>query len=171
MCVIIDKDTFAHIFRKNFKGHEHFEPVYIWISKGNGKIVYGGTKYLEELKQATRYHTIFNLFKTVRRAVEIDKNLVDEKEEELKSNVPKKDLDDRYNDTHIVSLVIVSKCKIVCTHDKGLSEFLKISAFYPEGVDIPLIYSNKSNKYMLNNDNIVDCCRPCEKLKQIKLSS
>jgi predicted nucleic acid-binding protein len=170
MCIIIDTNVFADVFSKESANHSDFEPVLNWIRKGHGKIVYGGTKYKNELNQSKKYVTIFRLFSDARRVVPISNNLVDEKENELRLKIPEKDLITKFNDPHIVAIVIVSKCKIVCTLDIGLSELLKISN-YPEGVDIPLIYSNKSNRDILNHNNIAECCKPCEKLRQVKLSS
>lgn len=152
MCIIIDTNVFADVFIKDSANHSDFEPVFNWISEGYGKIVYGGTKYNKELLQAKKFVKIFGLFSEARRVVHIQDDLVDIKENELSSKIPEKDLNDKFNDPHIVAIVIVSKCKIVCTLDTGLSEFLKISDYYPEGVDIPLIYSNKSNRYMLNHN-------------------
>jgi predicted nucleic acid-binding protein len=170
MCIIIDTNVFADVFTKESANHINFEPVFIWVSEGLGKIVYGGTKYKKELLQAKKYVKIFRLFSDARRVVHIPDDLVDIKEKELRLKIPEKELNDKFNDPHIVAIVIVSKCKIVCTLDIGLSEFLKISD-YPADVDMPLIYSNKSNRDMLNHDNIVECCKPCEKLKKVKVSS
>lgn len=171
MCIIIDTNIFADVFAKESANHSDFEPVFNWISEGYGKIVYGGTKYRKELYQTKKYVTIFRLFSDARRVVHIPDDLVDEKENELRLKIPEKDLNDKFNDPHIVAIVIVSKCKIVCTFDKGLSDFLKMSQFYPKSVDIPKIYRNISNKDILNQDNIADCCRPCEKLKKVKVPS
>jgi len=176
VCVIIDKNTFGPVFEKESKNHDDFEPIYRWVSKGFGKIVYGGSKYKKELYQSRKYTRLFKRYNTARRIIkisdeevdEIEKIISKELEEKIKPNISNHDFDENFNDPHIVSIAIVSKCRIVCTNDKGLSDFLKMSQFYPQGVDIPKIYRNKSNRNLLNHDNIAEICKPCEKLQKVK---
>lgn len=176
MCVIIDKNTFEPVFRVESENHADFEPLYKWISEGFGKIVYGGSKYKEELRQSSRYLKIFKHFNTARRVIKISDEEVDkiekkiskELEENIKPNISNYDFEKKFNDPHIISIVIVSKCRIVCTKDEGLSYFLKMSQFYPQGIAIPKIYRNKSNRNMLNNNNIAEICKPCIKVRKVK---
>ena len=176
MCVIIDKNFFKSVFEKESENHDDFEPLYRWISEGDGRIVYGGSKYKEELNQSTKYLKIFKYFDTKRRVIKIPDEEVDEiqkiiskeLDENIKPYISKHDFDENYNDPHIVSIVIASKCRIVCTNDGGLSDFLKMPQFYPEGVDIPKIYKHKSNKNLIKHDNIAECCKPCDKLQKVK---
>ena len=58
MCIIIDANTLSLVFNPETKGHEEFKPVFKWIDKGKGKIVYGGTKYEEELIKAGKLKLI-----------------------------------------------------------------------------------------------------------------
>ena len=176
MCVIIDKNTFGSVFSKESENHDDFEPIYRWISEGFGKIVYGGSEYKRELNQSTTYLRIFRRFNDARRVVKISDEDVDETakkiskelEEKIKPIISKHDFENKFNDPHIVSIAIVSKCGIVCTKDKGLSDFLKMSRFYPQGIAIPKIYRNKSNRNMLNDNNIAEICKPCVKLRKVK---
>ena len=176
MCVIIDKNAFGPVFRRESENHDDFEPIYKWITEGFGKIVYGGSKYKRELHESRKYMKIFKHFDTARRVIKIpdeDVDKIEKKisktlEEEIKPKISKYDFDERFNDSHIVSIAIVSKCRIVCTKDGGLSDFLKMSQFYPKSVAIPKIYRNKSNKYLLNHDNIAEICKPCVKLQKVK---
>lgn len=183
MCIIIDKDTFSPVFSKDSEKHYDFKPVLDWVTKGYGKIVYGGETYNNELKQAHKYTKIFRLLRDAGRAVNISDKEIDEMEDEIKKDLKLKleehlkitvtdyDLTNVFNDTHIISIVIVSKCRIVCTHDNGLKKFLKIPNFYPDGVDIPKIYSHRVNRNLLNSDNIADACKPCLKLKKVNIHS
>ena len=177
MCVIIDKNYFGSVFDKESINHDDFEPIFRWISEGFGRIVYGGSKYKSELKQSTKYLNLFRYYDTARRTVKIPDEEVDEIEkiiykelkEKIKPNISKHDFSKKFNDPHIVSIAIASKCRIVCTNDKGLSDFLKMSQFYPLGVDIPKIYRNKSNRDLIKHDNIAECCKPCVKLRRVKI--
>jgi len=72
------------IFSTESDDYKEFEPIKEWLRKGcNSKIVYGGTKYCNELRTATKYSRIFRFFKEDNRIVELDKELVDKKQEEI----------------------------------------------------------------------------------------
>ena len=176
MCVIIDINVLGSVFRRESENHDDFEPIYRWISEGFGRIVYGGTKYKRELSKSRKYSRIFKHFNNARRVIKIpdedvetiEKKISKELEEIIKPKISKHIFDERFNDPHIVSIAVVSKCKIVCTDDGGLSDFLKMSQFYPEGIALPKIYRNKSNRNLLNNNNIAEICKPCVKLRKVK---
>lgn len=183
MCIIIDKNCFGSVFSTESTDYTEFEPIKKWLKTGcNSKIVYGGTTYQEELKRATKYSRIFRLFKDKNRVVELDDELVDRKQEEvklivdslIKQNIISEDnTRPRYDDPHIVSIAIVSKCKLVCTKDEGLQSFLKMAflrknGFFPKSDDVPLIYCNISHKKLLNGQHIADICKEPKKLGQVK---
>jgi hypothetical protein len=52
MCIIIDTNRFSSIFEEENSDHDEFKPILDWIIFGKGKIVYGGTKYKQELTRA-----------------------------------------------------------------------------------------------------------------------
>lgn len=175
MCVIIDKNVFGDVFEKESKNHDAFEPICRWISEGFGRIVYGGSKYKSELNQSTKYLRLFKHYNDARRIIHISDEEVDETEKRISKEleeemISKHDFENKFNDPHIVSIAIVSKCRIVCTNDKGLSDFLKMSRFYPQGADIPKIYRNKSNRDLIKDDNIAKACKPSEKLPKVKIT-
>lgn len=166
MCIIIDKNRFGPVFNGETPGHDEFKPILDWITKGNGKIVYGGKTYKKELKQSTKYHKIFRYFLTKGRVVMIPDEEVDLIEEEL---IPIYKDTHGYNDHHIVAIVIASKCRLVCTRDEGLIDYLKECQHYPNRFKKPLIYKNFSNKNLLTHSYIADVCKPCHKMKKIAL--
>ncbi len=47
MCIIIDANALPSVLKRE----PELCPVFNWINEGKGKIVYGGTKYKEELKK------------------------------------------------------------------------------------------------------------------------
>lgn len=174
MCVIIDTNVFGDVFEKESKNHDDFEPICRWISEGFGRIVYGGSKYKSELKQAKKYLRLFKHYNDARRIIPLSDEEVDETEKRISKEleeemISKHDFENKFNDPHIVSIAIVSKCRIVCTKDKGLSDFLKMSRFYPKGAEIPKIYRNKSNRYLIKDDNIAEVCKPSEQLRKVKI--
>ncbi|MDQ1254438.1 MAG: hypothetical protein QG646_3679 [Euryarchaeota archaeon] len=162
------------IFSTESDDYKEFEPIKERLRKGcNSKIVYGGAKYCNELKTATKYSRIFRFFKEDNRIVELDKEIVDKKQEEvmlLVNSLKQQNVifDDksrpRFDDSHIVSIAIISKCKLVCTRDQGLHNFIKINLlrkyrFFPKSDDVPLIYSQLSNKDLLCSQNIAHICK------------
>ena len=168
MCIVIDTNSFGSVFETTSKDHNEFESVYNWILYQNGKIVYGGSTYKKELEKTKKYVPIFRRLKDKRKAVELsDCKRVDEIEKELSKKVK----DHKFNDPHIIAIVTISKCKIVCTKDKESEEFILNKELYPKGMKPPKIYKQKSNKNLLINNNIVDICRPSLKLNKDEIAA
>ena len=156
MCIVIDTNAMASVFVTSSKDHNQFKPVYDWILHKNGKIVYGGTTYFNELAKTGKFVPIFRRLKDIGKVIELhDCKKVDAIEEELKAKVS----DKKFNDPHIVAIIAVSKCKIVCTKDRESFEFIKNKALYPKGTRPPKIYKQKRNKDILNNHNIAEICK------------
>lgn len=152
MCIVIDINTLAPVFEKD----NEFLPVFDWIHNGKGKIVYGGSKYLDELP--AKYHPIFKSFKDANKAHYIDSSKVDEKTSWVTSTV----VDKKFNDQHIVALLLVSKCKLICSRDIESYPFLQHSSFFTQKTK-PKIYKGLGSKKILSDNNIAKCCKPCKK--------
>ena len=150
MCIILDVNVLPSVFSPESKNHSEFKPVCDWIFSANGKIVFGGTKYWGELQKMPAYLSLFtNLNKQNKIVV-----LIDEVVDEVQGKIISKVDDSDFDDPHIFSIVVVSKCGIVCSHDKRSYKFLKNSDNYPSGVQVPRIYSNSTNKDLLKNRNL-----------------
>lgn len=160
MCLIIDTNVFGSVFVKSSKHHEEFEPVYDWIVHGKGKVVYGGEKYVNEMVKA-RYLNLFTLLGKCRKVIKIPDETINKIQNDLESKYK----DSKFNDPHIVSIVIASKCRIVCTEDKESHQFIKDPSLYPQHIKPPKIYSKKAHKDLLNDENIAEICVPCMKTK------
>ncbi|MDQ7959563.1 hypothetical protein [Flavobacterium lindanitolerans] len=154
MCIIIDTNTLALVFDKTTTGHDEFKPVFDWIFNDKGKVVYGGTKYKYELK---KYLSFFNELRRANKAVYIDDEKVDGAELTASKMIEDKDFDDQ----HIVGLLIVSKCKLICSHDKRAYPFFKHDLFFTPANKKPKIYSGKRNHDLLADRNIAEICQPC----------
>jgi len=150
MCIIIDVNVLPSVFSPETKNHSEFKPVYDWFLGPNGKIVFGGTKYLMELSAMRRYQSLFVRFGKQNKVAYLDDEVVDKIQENVESKIDDSDFDD----PHIIAIVIVSKCGIVCSDDKKSYRFIKNTIFYPNGVQVPRIYSNASNKDLLNNKEL-----------------
>lgn len=161
MCIIIDANSLSKVFCVQNKQHKPFKPVLDWIIQGRGKIVFGGTKYREELVNCYKFVRIMTEFDKAGKVVRICDEEVDKKEKQLITRFGS----NQFNDFHIVAIVIVSGCRLVCSTDKDSHTFLKEKSFYPRGFKRPCIYlGHPSNVRLLCDKYIVDICRPYHKL-------
>lgn len=156
MCLVIDTNTLSYVFNPANSNHEEFKPVLDWIKKGKGKIIFGGNNYLKELERAPRCLRIIRRFQEKRKALNVNKdNVVDWWEEKLKLKVNNQ----KFNDPHIMALIIVSKCKVLCTKDERSHKYLFDLSLYPSDVKPPKIYSQKANINLLVDEHIVKICK------------
>jgi hypothetical protein len=145
------------VFDGKNKKHSKFIPVLNWIN-GKGRMVYGGTKYNDELGKAAKYLPYVVELSKRRRTVQIPNATVDPIAADLKAQCPEPEFDDE----HIVALVIASRCCVVCTDDSVAIDYLKRSdLFNPyDGVSRPKIYrGHKSHKTLCCDDHLVGACR------------
>lgn len=162
MCIVIDKNTIGSVFKSSAGDHSEFEPVLDWILNGKGKIVWGGSKYKYELGHCKKgYLAVFSRLGRMRKTVVIPAERVDVIEEKLKQKFQSSQIDDH----HIASIIIASKCKVICSKDGRADKFLKNPhVYYQTGADIPSIYRCRDHKHLLNEDNIVGECIEDRKL-------
>lgn len=154
MCIIIDTNTLASVFESSSQNHSEFKPVLDWIINGNGKVVYGGTKYISEIK---KYYAIFAELRKVRKAVFVDNDKVDKYANEAGNKISHSNFDDQ----HIVGLLLSSKCKLVCSQDKRAYPYFRHKLFFNSSRKKPKIYRGRSNLDLLNDQNIAKICKPC----------
>lgn len=158
MCLIVDANCFGHVFNKQDKKHRGFAPVYDWLFTGHGGgLIYGGDKYKREVDfRGLKYRPLLVELEKKGRLVEVCGKCVNEIATELKEAVK----DKAFDDEHILALVIVSKCRIVCTDDKVAIPDLKRAKLYPDGVSPPRIYLSGRNADLCRNAaNIAEVCR------------
>ena len=154
MCIIIDTCTFYKVFNDQNKEHDKFKPVLKWIVGKKGKIIIGGTKYAKELSSAKALGILAE-FEKRNRVVSLSTEKVDKRARELKKLEPNKQFDDE----HLVAMVVVSRCCVVCTDDKKAIPYLKRRDLYSGGVKPPSIYRYKTHAPMCRKKNIVKVCR------------
>lgn len=136
--------------------HKHFHPVLAWLVEGKGKLVYGGTQYRDELRRSPRYLRLFVQFKKAGKIVEIEDAQVDAMQQNLEAYVSNPDFDD----AHLIGIVTVSGCLLICTNDKRAIPYLKRTDLYPRGTTRPKIYSSHRNKRLLTDAHIAEVCKP-----------
>jgi len=93
MCAIIDTNVFGLVFNKQNKEHKGFAPMHAWLHSGRGKLVYGGSKYAEELRGSLFKRSILELSR-MGKTVVVSTREVDEYARQLKVKVPNKKFDD-----------------------------------------------------------------------------
>lgn len=167
MCLIIDTNTFGCVFSKDNKDHSEFSPILKWIIEGNGKIVFGGSKYREELKLVSKYLKIIGNFNRIGKVKILQDIEIDKHEVVVKGIEQHKDFDD----PHLVAIAYISKCQIICSKDKRAYPFLNDKRFYPNNSPRPKIYSGKQNANLLCDQNIANICLPCLKLTKAEAKS
>lgn len=164
MCIIVDTNTLASVFKKSSMGHPEFRPVFDWVLYGRGTLIYGGTKYFNEIKR-TSYLPLFVELNKKKKAKNIDQVAVDEKEAWAAGTVQ----DPGFDDPHLVALLLVSKSKLICSLDKRAYPFLRHDLFFNPASRKPKIYSRKENADLLTDANIADVCKPSVKLTVAQL--
>lgn len=155
MCLIVDTNCLSAVFDKDAVNHNEFEPVIEWIYNGRGKIVYGGTKYLGELN---KYLAIYLQLRKAGKAEYVDCNLVDAEEIVVSNMIQHNNFDDQ----HLVALLRVSGCKIICSLDQRAYPYFRHRLFFTPAARRPKIYSSSGNSDLLCPENIADICKPCD---------
>lgn len=159
MCVIIDTNCFASVFDSNSAKHSEFSPVLDWILLGKGKLIYGGSKYIQELGKS-KYSKIIRLIShKTNKVVILDKSKVDEIQIQIEELITDPDFDD----PHLPAMVIVSKCEIICTEDVRSVKFVTNSSLYPRGINTPKYYTGIRNKDLLCDKYINGIYKPLSK--------
>jgi hypothetical protein len=155
MCLIIDTCCLTKVFDPKNQQHAPFAPVLHWITVGRGRMIYGGTKYNHELRQVRRIVPIIAELNRARRAISLPRQDVDDLALTAKNREP----DSRFNDEHIVALVIASRCRLICTDDKQAIPYLKRKEFYqPYRLPKPKIYCYRSHKDQCSDTHVVPIC-------------
>lgn len=153
MCLVIDANALSKVFDSSNSEHARFKPVAVWVTTGTGSVVWGGSKYIKELGKG-RYLRFFGELTKANRAVMVDTAAVDERARRLRAKVPDKE----FNDPHIVALVGVSRCCLVCTDDTESLPYLRRNDLYPDGVRAPHIYRQLKDAKHCSSRLIVDIC-------------
>lgn len=154
MCLIIDTCCLAKVFNKDNIEHDRFKPVLDWITKGQGSVIYGGGKYKRELRRAPKYLSILVELNRQGRVISLSDKEVDVIAEEVSSIVNRSDFDDE----HLIAIVRVACCRVVCTDDKTAERYLKRSDLYPRGMKKPKIYKNVRQKTLCCKRYVVGKC-------------
>ena len=145
MGIVVDTDAVSLVFDQNNSRHNEFNPVLKWIQCGQDRLVYGGSTYKAELERAHRFLGILSELRKARKAKELDTADIDSEETRLRNTIDNSHFDDH----HIIAIVIVGRCKFVCSLDQTLHFHLQNNSLYPRRFPRPKIYSGQACANML----------------------
>ncbi len=145
MCIVIDINTFSMVFDETNANHGNFKPIKEWLRRRQGFVVFGGTKYLQELKHNHKHMGIINQLRKAGLAVRIDDGAVDQREALVKQLCTESSC----NDHHIIALLGVSGSYILSSLDAESYPYIKDRRLYPGGSRKVRIYSSSRNKRLL----------------------
>ena len=117
MCIILDANMFYKF--KNLDD-EDMKPVWNWLNKQNGKIVYTSTKKVEEEWDRGGMTELTKLLTQRGQLKEIPPQEVEQKKEELNQTG-----EVRSNDLYTIALAMVAGAKVLVSEDKTLHEDFK----------------------------------------------
>jgi hypothetical protein len=157
MCIIVDTNVFSSVLDPE-SSDQNFKPIHDWIFSGNGKMVYGGKKYMEELTQSSKYVKIFNSLSRAGKTIHI----VDAEVDDFQSKIEKIITDADFDDPHLIAIVAISGCRLICTKDSRCHKFLKIKEIYPKKSGVPKFYHNPSQRHLISNQSLKTLCRICK---------
>lgn len=163
MAIIIDANCVANVFSKKSAKHNDFKPVLNWILFGKGLMIYGGTQYKTELAKTSKYLPIIRLLKDVGKAIEGNKEDIDAYQKTVEDL--REDMD--FDDPHLPAIVVVTKCKIICSEDTRSIPHVKDEKYYPKGFATPVYYTSEKNKELLNDKYVDKSLKPLCKLNKL----
>ena len=156
MCVVADPPTFIPMFKPADPEHQKFKPVLDWVMAGSGKFVMGGSRYTEELRAMKSILSHLSQLEKKGKVIRKREAEVDVEESLVKGIEPAKDFDD----PHLVALIRLTGCRLICVRDPRSHKFLLAKYLYHSIGDRPKLYTGaKKNSKLLSARNIASCCR------------
>jgi len=113
MCVIIDACVCALVFSP--PPHADAVPLLDWIEQKDGRVVYGGRKFCDELFQNEHARRRIRAWKQAGRAIEFSASDVDAEGARVNALGVAKS-----NDTHVIALARVSGARTLYSSDTAL---------------------------------------------------
>jgi len=151
MAIIIDTNCLSRVFNRKNKEFSEFKPVFDWIINGNGFIVYGGSKYEGELKKTQKYLGLFRILNDLGKVYKCpETRKIDELTNYYRMNYPIVDFDD----PHLPAIVIVTKCRLICSTDIRSIPYVTNPKMYPKKFVVPKYYQSRKDEKLLIDSNI-----------------
>lgn len=135
MCAILDANTFSK-FKDS--SNEDMIPVWKWLEKKNGKIVYANVKKFEEEWYKGGMDSIRD--QLVRSGqLKLVSQDINDKEKEVEGVI-------KSDDPHIIALAVIGEVKVLISEDRKLIQDFK------EHVSHGKVYKTKGHKRLLTKD-------------------
>lgn len=157
MSIVIDTNTFSMVFDESNKLHEDFRPVKVWLHKGDGFLIFGGTKYIAELAQSIHRLRLVRRLKEAGIAVQIRDDVVDK----IAAQISELTNGTVCNDQHVMALLVAARCSLLCSLDSESYPFVKQAKYYPKGAPRVRIYSSAKNVDLLVRCRMRDIRNAC----------
>lgn len=155
MCIIVDPPLFVALFKTSDARHVTFLPVLKWVKEGEGKFVVGGSLYQEELRKVATVLGPIQELEKKGKVVRRDKAKVDIQVQVVKAI----EESEKFDDPHLVALVLESGCRLICTSDDRAHKYLKATKFYTNSKSKPSLFTSESHHHLLRKSNIANCCQ------------
>ena len=156
MCVIVDTCCISKVFNKESKDHARFTPILSWINGRHGRLIFGGSKYKKELAGMKTFLGLLVEYERQGKLVRLKDSEVDAFASWVRTSEASLDFDDE----HLIGMVAVSHCRIVCTDDKRAIPYLTRKSFYEKvPMKPPKIYSQKRHGHLCAPKSIAPICR------------
>lgn len=138
MCLILDANCLHKVFPS---ADEEFLPIENAITSGKAKLVYGGTKLLEEYKRVALAWRMIVALDKAGRTRKVNDLKVDAMENSLMAAGQLQS-----DDPHVIALAKISGVRLLCSHDKNLhADFTDPHLMQPRGS----VYQNASHKKLI----------------------
>ncbi|MDR2803641.1 MAG: hypothetical protein LBB22_05065 [Treponema sp.] len=155
--IVLDTNSFSSVFDSDCSDNCEFRFVLQWVlNQNHACFVFGGSKYKSEIKKIIKYLKLISELQKAGKFVEINCEMIDDYAKELKGICT----DKVFNDEHLVSILNISGCKLLCTKDIEAMPYIKRKDFYFDQ-KIPRIYSGARNRDLLNVNYIVELKNKC----------
>ena len=157
MCIVIDANRLPSVLNPRSSDHIEFQSILDWIGKRRTKIIYGGTKYNDELGRMGKYFGILTEMKRAGKVKELDKATVDCIQDDINQRTTHRN----FNDQAIVAIIIASRTRLLCSHDTASLPFVRTRNLYPRGIEPPKIYRDRRDHRLLYHRDLNGHCGPC----------
>ncbi|MCB4810592.1 hypothetical protein LG204_04595 [Methylovorus menthalis] len=145
MGIVIDTNVFHKVFDDRSEGHADFVDIKKWFDDRQGVMILGGSKYKKEITHTHKNLILIKFLRDAGMVITFDDGLVDQREKEVVDLTKGTDCDDQ----HIIALLDISKCTILCSEDIRSYPFIKNKKLYKTPKHNVRIYRYSKHKNML----------------------
>ena len=155
MCIVVDPPSFIPMFKATDPCHADFKPILEWVTGGPAKFVFGGSQYQAELFAVRSVLPLLLEMEKRGKIVRASSAEVDAEVLVVRDLEPSADFDD----PHLVAIVRLTGCRLVCLRDARAHRFVRSSSLYARPNARPKLYTRAAHHRLLCQDNLAPCCR------------